>query len=158
MRSNLGLTIAVVLLLAGAVVSWWRIPAGEENERHQATLTLLTTASCDENNYANERHCAFVDDGSTTGSARRWTFLIGLVAAALLISAHAAPGGTRARRGLGVAAVVGSALALVLGLSLLCTFIWIAVELHAGSPGLGGFLFVGGAIVGLRSSRVLAAG
>lgn len=156
MKQGLLLTVAVVLILAGAVTSWWSTPAPDESGALPGAATLVTRAQCldDEN---HKRICQFSDDASTIGSARRWTFLIGIVASALLISAHAAPGGTRARRGLGVAAIVGSALALAAGLGMLCTFIWLAMQARLGYPGMGGILFVAGAVLGLRSSRVVAA-
>jgi|JI10StandDraft_1071094.scaffolds.fasta_scaffold620501_2 hypothetical protein len=156
MKQGLLLTVAVVLILAGAVTSWWSTPAPDEYGALRRAATLVTRAECVE--YLNgERACQFSDDASTIGSARRWTFLVGMVASALLIAAHAAPGGTRARRGLGVAAIVGSAFALVAGLGMLCTFIWLATQARLGYPGMGGILFVAGAVLGLRSSRVVAA-
>lgn len=158
MKQGLLLTVAVVLLLAGAVTPWWTTPPpADQDEARRGALTLVTRAQCAQGEYTG-RTCQFAEDTSTVGSARRWTFLVGLVAAALLVSAHAAPGGTRARQGLGVAAIVGSAFALVAGLGLLCTLIWIGVEAHLGAPGIGGPLFVAGAVLGLRSSRVIAAG
>lgn len=158
MKQGLLLTVAVVLLLAGAVTPWWTTPTPTETDgTWRGSLTLVTYGPCVQDVYG-DRACEFFDDASTIDHARRWTFLVGLAAAALLVSAHAAPGGTLARRGLGVAAIVGSAFALVAGLSMICVLIWIAVEAHQGVPGIGGLLFIAGAILGLRSSRVIAAG
>lgn len=154
MKHGLVLTVAVILILAGAVTSWWRTPAPDDDSLPGA-LTLLAHAECTHTEY--QHVCHFQDDASTLGSARRWTFLVGIVASALLVSAHAAPGGTRTRRGLGSAAIVGSALALVAGLGLLCVLVWMGVEARSGHPGIGGFLFTFGAVLGLRSSRVIAA-
>lgn len=156
MKPALLLPIAVALILAGSAISWWRIPAAS-NRGQQVAVGLLMMEHCED--AKGQRACTFTDDnsGAQLASARHWTFLVGLVAAALLIALRAAPIGSRLRGQVAAASVIASAGALVLGLGVLSVIVYVGIELQVGYPGLGGMLFVAGSILGLRTSRLLVA-
>lgn len=157
MKPALLLPIAVALLLAGSVVSWWRFPTDtDKGVNIRVSTGLLMMQQCTEG--PGDDVCKFTEDTTELATARHWTFLVGLVAAALLIALHAAPTGTRLRRALGAAGVIASATAMVLGLGVLCVLVQVAIEIGRGYPGLGGPIFIGGAILGLRTARGLVVG
>lgn len=159
MKPTLMLPIAVALLLAGSVISWWRVPHADTGAVDtRVSVGLLTTARCaGDEGYPTS--CAFQDDGSQVGSARHWAFLVGVITAAALIALRAAPVGSRVRGALATAAMIGSATALTLRLGALCLLSYMmGAEAKLGYPGLGGPLFIAGAIVGLRTARITVAG
>jgi hypothetical protein len=150
MKPSLLLPVAVALLLAGSMIPWWRV-----TEMPSLSTSLLISQEC--RGDAPE-DCRFGDEDSPLASARHWTLVIGLVTASLLIALIAAPIGSRLRTHLASAGVIASAAALVMGLAVACALIIVGIELERGYPGLGPLLFLGGAILGLRTTRRLAAG